>query len=117
MSGKDCNRQRNRTISFRLSDSEVKTLEARIEASGIKKTDYYIHSCLYGRIVVVGSKENINRLIDELHEMELVLKLLLDEIQNGDLQSADEKIGKVKEDYIAMVKAIYVIAKESNASI
>lgn len=117
MSGKDCNRQRNKTIAFRLSESEFKTLEARIASSGIRKTDYYIRSCLNGQIVVVGSRENINRLINELQEMELMLKVLLDEILNGNSINVGEEISKVKDDYVSMVEAIYEIAKKGNSSI
>ena len=117
MSGKDSNRKRNRTVSFRLSERELKDLNIRIEAGGIKKTKYYIDACLYGRVIVVGSRENIDLLINELYEMELLFKMLLEELTAGNTDELDEKIQQVREDYVAMVKAIYEIAREGNASI
>lgn len=47
------------TISFRISDAERKQIEARILASGMMKKDYFVRSCIYNRICVVGKKETI----------------------------------------------------------
>lgn len=110
-------RERNKTITFRLSEHEKRFLEAKIEASNVKKTEYYARACLYNRIVVVGKREHIDRLIDELQEMELHLKILLDEIQDGNIQKEKEEIMRIKEEYIAMVTAIYEIAVAGNRDI
>ncbi len=107
----DYSRYRNRTITFRVSEQEKRRLDARIETSNIKKTDYYIQSCLYGRIMVIGDRKNIDKLIDELNEMELFLRVLLEEIQSGTPSVTTEQIKEIKDDYIAMVGAIYDIAK------
>lgn len=48
------NQHKNPTISFRISDSERKQIEARILASGMKKQDYFVRSCICNRICVVG---------------------------------------------------------------
>ena len=53
------NQHKNPTISFRISDAERKQIEARILASGKKKQDYFVRSCIYNRICVVGKKETI----------------------------------------------------------
>lgn len=117
MSGLDKNRQRNHTISFRVSPTERKQLEARIDASGIKKTQYYLQSCLYGRIVVVGSRQHIDRLIESLHELEVVLKVLLEEMRKENYDSASGKIVDIREDYYSMVKSIVEIACEANKQV
>ena len=117
MSELDNKRNRNITVSFRLSESEKKMLDAKVQASGMPKSQYYLRSNLYNRVVVVGKREHINRLIDELHEMEMMLKVLLDEIKQGDIQNAGEKIKETKEDYIAMINAIYEIAIAGNRDI
>lgn len=107
-------RERNKTITFRLSEKEKSFLDARIQASNLKKTDYYVRACLYNQIVVVGKREHIDRLIEQLHEMELMLKVLLEEVQIGNDKRVCNEIQRVKDDYISMVEAIYEIAKAGN---
>ena len=53
------NQHKHPTISFRISDAERKQIEARILASGMMKKDYFVRSCIYNRICVVGKKETI----------------------------------------------------------
>ena len=48
------NQHKNPTISFRITDAERKQIEARILASGLMKKDYFVRSCIYNRICVVG---------------------------------------------------------------
>ena len=55
------------TISFRVSDREREMIEARILASGMQKKDYFVRSCIYNRICVVGKKEVIYKLVEELY--------------------------------------------------
>ena len=52
-------RERNKTITFRLSEKEKIFLDARVQASNLKKTDYCVRACLYNQIVVVGKREHI----------------------------------------------------------
>ena len=53
------NQHKHPTISFRISDAERKQIETRILASGMMKKDYFVRSCIYNRICVVGKKETI----------------------------------------------------------
>ena len=117
MREKEYERERNKTITFRLSEFEKKFLEAKIQACNVKKTDYYVKACLYNQVVVVGKREHIDRLIEQLQEMELLLKVLLDEIQREANKEVTEEIMRIKDDYIAMVTAIYEIAKAGNRDI
>ena len=57
------------TISFRVSPREREMIEAKILASGMQKKDYFVRSCIYNRVCVVGKKEIIYRLIEELQNM------------------------------------------------
>ena len=68
------NQHKNPTISFRISDAERKQIEARILASGMKKQDYFVRSCIYNRICVVGKKETIYPLVQTVNA--LYIKLL-----------------------------------------
>lgn len=50
------------TISFRISPRERQKIEAKILVSGMKKKDYFIRSCIYNRVCVVGKKKRCIRL-------------------------------------------------------
>ena len=67
------NQHKNPTISFRISDAERKQIEARILASGMKKQDYFVRSCIYNRICVVGKKETIYPLAQTVNALYLQL--------------------------------------------
>ena len=63
------------TISFRVSDREREMIEAKILASGMQKKDYFVRSCIYNRICVVGKKEVIYKLVEELQNMQTENKM------------------------------------------
>lgn len=67
------NQHKNPTISFRITDAERKQIEARILASGMMKKDYFIRSCIYNRICVVGRKETIYPLVQTVNALYLQL--------------------------------------------
>ena len=63
-------KHKNPTISFRVSDYERRAIEANIKMSGMLKKDYFIRSCIYNRVCVVGKKETIYPLVEELRKMQ-----------------------------------------------
>ena len=65
------------TISFRISPRERDEIEAKIKASGMQKKDYFVRSCIYNRICVVGKKEVIYQLVEELQNMQTNLSELV----------------------------------------
>lgn len=67
------NQHKHPTISFRISDAERKQIEARILASGMMKKDYFVRSCIYNRICVVGKKEAIYPLVQTVNALYLQL--------------------------------------------
>ena len=67
------NQHKNPTISFRITDAERQQIEARILASGMKKQDYFVRSCIYNRICVVGKKETIYPLVQSVNALYLQL--------------------------------------------
>ena len=67
------NQHKHPTISFRISDAERKQIETRILASGMMKKDYFVRSCIYNRICVVGKKETIYPLVQTLNALCLQL--------------------------------------------
>ena len=67
------NKHKNPTISFRITDAERKQIEARIIASGMMKKDYFVRSCIYNHICVVGKKETIYPLVQTVNALYLQL--------------------------------------------
>ena len=67
------NQHKHPTISFRISDAERKQIEARILTSGMMKKDYFVRSCIYNRICVVGKKETIYPLVQTVNALYLQL--------------------------------------------
>ena len=67
------NQHKHPTISFRISDAERKQIEARILASSMMKKDYFVRSCIYNRICVVGKKETIYPLVQTVNALYLQL--------------------------------------------
>lgn len=81
-------KHKNPTISFQVTDAERKQIEARILASRMMKKDYFIRSCIYNRICVVGKKETIYPLVQTVNA--LYLQLL--DMQKA-FTSSDQNIG------------------------
>ena len=67
------NQHKHPTISFRVSDAERKQIEARILVTGMMKKDYFVRSCIYNRICVVGKKETIYPLVQTVNALYLQL--------------------------------------------
>ena len=103
------NQHKNPTISFRITDAERKQIEARILASGMMKKDYFVRSCIYNHICVVGKKETIYPLVQTVNA--LYLQLL--EIQKSFTATntshtlpSSEDIKELQTEYINMLTVI-----------
>ena len=100
------------TISFRISDAERRQIEAHILASGMMKKDYFVRSCIYNRICVVGKKETIYPLVQTVNA--LYLQLL--DIQKAFIECCEpsalnnlptsDEIKELQADYNNMLTAI-----------
>lgn len=103
------NQHKNPTISFRITNAERKQIEARILASGMMKKDYFVRSCIYNHICVVGKKETIYPLVQTVNA--LYLQLL--EIQKAFTATntshtlpSSEDIKELQTEYINMLTVI-----------
>ena len=104
------NQHKNPTISFRITDAERKQIEARILASGMMKKDYFVRSCIYNRICVVGKKETIYPLVQTVNALYLQLLEMQKAFTTTDrtpytLPSSDE-IKELQTEYTNMLSAI-----------
>lgn len=100
------------TISFRSSDAECKQIEARILASGMMKKDYFVRSCIYNRISVVGKKETIYPLVQTVNALYLqsleMQKAFVGyyQNQNPDNLPTSNEITELQTNYNNMLSAI-----------
>ena len=102
------NQHKNPTISFRISEAERKQIEARILASGMMKKDYFIRSCIYNHICVVGKKETIYPLVEtiyNLYQQLLVMQTAFLDSTAAELPTIEE-ISVLQTDYENMLNAI-----------
>ena len=94
---------RDNTISFHPSSWQRALIEKRAELSGHYKKDFIARSCIYSHIVVVGKKENVKCIVDELQSMSCMIKEIAGQIQSGDFVLSDETYEELKADYLALL--------------
>ena len=98
------------TISFRISSREREEIEAKIFASGMKKKDYFVRSCICNRICVVGKKETIYPLVQTVNALYLQLlqmqKAFTAPNCTPDTLPSSESIKELQTEYTNMLTAI-----------
>ena len=94
------------TISFRISPREREEIEAKIFASGMKKKDYFVRSCIYNRVCVVGKKETVYQIVEKLQEMQSRMEELAEQIKGEKPEVTTEEIRELQTTYEDMWKAI-----------
>ena len=104
------NQHKHPTISFRISDAERKQIEGRILASGMMKKDYFVRSCIYNRICVVGKKETIYPLVQTVNALYLQIldmqKAFTSSDRNIDTLPSSDDIKELHTEYTNMLTAI-----------
>ena len=100
-------KHKNPTISFRVSDYERRAIEANIKMSGMLKKDYFIRSCIYNRVCVVGKKETIFPLVEELRKMQEKMEVLREQFQaEGKIAMPEEEFTDMQTDYLHLLRAV-----------
>ena len=94
------------TISFRISPREREEIEAKIFASGMKKKDYFVRSCIYNRVCVVGKKETVYQIVEKLQEMQNRMEELAGQIKGEKPEVTTKEIRELQTTYEDMLKAI-----------
>ncbi len=94
------------TISFRISPREREEIEAKIFVSGMKKKDYFVRSCVYNRVCVVGKKETVYQIVEKLQEMQSCMEELAEQIKGEKPEVTTEEIRELQISYEDMLKAI-----------
>ena len=94
------------TISFRISPREKEEIEAKIFASGLSKKDYFVRSCIYNRVCVVGKKELVYKLVQELRIMRTAMVEVAEQLEQGKSDISPDGLKDLKNDYMDILKAI-----------
>ena len=96
------NAHKNNTVSFRPSEWERVNIEERAALSGMSKKDFITHSCIYSNICVVGTKNNIQKIVDAVEEMKNVVKEIANRETTGDFLLSDESMREISMRFTAM---------------
>ena len=100
-------KHKNPTISFRVSDYERRAIEANIKMSGMLKKDYFVRSCIYNRVCVVGKKETIYPLVEELRKMQEQMAKLGEQFQaEREIAMSEEEFADMQTDYLHLLRAV-----------
>lgn len=104
-------KHKDTTIAFRPSEWARAVIEQRAVLSGMYKKDFITRSCVYSNIVVVGKRENIQRIVDALQEMQIVMRKIAGQIQSGSFSLQNESYQELKRDYLALAVTVVDIAE------
>ena len=95
------------TISFRISPRrEGRNRSKDFHKWHERKKDYFVRSCIYNRVCVVGKKETVYQIVERLQEMENRLVELAEQIDVKKPGITSEEIRDLREAYEDMLKAI-----------
>lgn len=112
------NKHKKTTISFRITDAERKEIKARILASGMKKQDYFVRSCIYNRICVVGKKETIYPLVQTVNALYLQIlemkKAFTTTTSNPDILPSSDEIKELQTEYTNILTALLIFGVVPN---
>lgn len=97
---------KNPTISFRISEREREEIEAKIIVSGLNKKDYFVRSCIYNHVCVVGKKELIYKLVRELRMMMETLQEVTKQFEHSEVFLSKDGLEDMKLEYLNLLKAM-----------
>lgn len=97
---------KNPTISFRISEREREEIEAKIVVSGLNKKDYFVRSCIYNHVCVVGKKELIYKLVRELRMMMETLQEVTKQFEQSELFLSKDGLEDMRLEYLNLLKSM-----------
>lgn len=97
---------KNPTISFRISEREREEIEAKIIVSGLNKKDYFVRSCIYNHVCVVGKKELIYKLVRELRMMMETLQEVTKQFEQSEVFLSKDGLEDMRLEYLNLLKAM-----------
>lgn len=97
---------KNPTISFRISEREREEIEAKIIVSGLNKKDYFVRSCIYNHVCVVGKKQLIYKLVRELRMMMETLHEVTKQFEQSEVFLSKDGLEDMRLEYLNLLKAM-----------
>lgn len=97
---------KNPTISFRISEREREEIEAKVIVSGLNKKDYFVRSCIYNHVCVVGKKELIYKLVRELRMMMETLQEVTKQFEQSEVFLSKDGLEDMRLEYLNLLKAM-----------
>ena len=96
-------RWRNKTVSFRMSNEEVKLLDNLVALSGLTKQDYIIKRLLCKDVIVVGNTRVYKALKNHMEQIYIELKKLtngneIDDVTTSTIQFINQILQGMKEE-------------------
>lgn len=95
-------KHRNPTIAFRPSRWARALIEARAKLSGLYKKDFLTRCCVYSNIVVTGTPDNIQRIVDSLQDTQATLKVMADDLRSGEFYISKGNYDELREELLAL---------------
>ena len=66
-------RKRHVIINFRVTPEEKELIEARIDLSGLSRSEFFIESCLHQHITVIGNVRTFDEISIRLSRIEAIV--------------------------------------------
>lgn len=73
------------------------------------KNDFICRSCVNGKIVVVGKKENVQLIVDELQDMKNTLEEIAGQLLEEKIGLSKEEFSKMEKEYLALIITVVEI--------
>ena len=73
------------------------------------KNDFICRSCVNGKIVVVGKKETVQLIVDELQDMKNTLEEIAGQLLAGKLALSKEEFSEMENEYLALIITVVEI--------
>lgn len=100
---------KNNTMSFRPSEWERIIIEEKAALSGMAKKDFIARSCIYSNVCVVGNKNNVQKIVDAVQEMQYTMKEISCAMSNGEFPLSEDSFSEMQMRYYAACLAIVEI--------
>ena len=73
------------------------------------KNDFICRSCINGKIVVVGKKETVQLILDELQDMKNTLEKIAGQLLAGKMVLSKEEFSEMEKAYLALIITVIEI--------
>ena len=77
------------------------------------KNDFICRSCVNGKIVVVGKKEIVQLIVDELQDMKNTLEEIAGQLLAGKTELSKEEFSELEKEYLALIITVIEIANSA----